>query len=316
MRLCSLLSLSAMSYESPEPRPAPEDWAKPRFWPARVWGYHRVSYAEWGDVDSPRAIICAHGFTRNGRDFDFLAERLSAGARVVCPDMPGRGRSDWLSGPPEDKGYNYSQYMLDATALIARLGVPEVDWVGTSMGALLGMMLAAQPGSPIRRLVMNDAGPFIPKSVPARLAAYVGLDKDFRTSEEVEAYLRTIYAGFGDLTEQQWHHIARHSERRKPDGKLGLAFDPNISLALKPPFQDVVLWSLWDAVRCPVLVLRGENSEVLLPEVAEEMTRRGPKASVRVIPGCGHAPTLMSPEQITLVETWLETGEIAESPAV
>jgi pimeloyl-ACP methyl ester carboxylesterase len=260
--------------------------------------------------------MCAHGLTRNGRDFDFLAERLSAGARVVCPDMPGRGRSDWLSNPTEDKGYNYPQYMLDATALIARLGVSQVDWVGTSMGALLGMMVAAQPGSPIRRLVMNDAGPFIPNSVPACLAAYVGLDKDFSTSEEVEAYVRTIYAGFGTLTDQQWHHIAHHSERRKANGKLGLAFDPDISLPLKPPFRDVVLWPLWDAVRCPVLVLRGEQSEVLLPEVAEEMTRRGPKATVKVIPGCGHAPALMSPDQITIVERWLEAGETDDVPGL
>jgi pimeloyl-ACP methyl ester carboxylesterase len=206
--------------------------------------------------------------------------------------------------------------MLDATALIARLGVPEVDWVGTSMGALLGMMLAAQPGSPIRRLVMNDAGPFIPKSVPARLATYAGLDKDFSTSEEVEAYVRTLYAGFGDLTDQQWHHIGQHSERRKPNGKLGLAFDPNIALPLKPPFQDVGLWPLWDAIRCPVLVLRGEQSDVLLPEVAEQMTRRGPKATVRVIPGCGHAPALISPDQITIVESWLEAGETDDVPAV
>jgi len=132
MRLCSFLSLSAMSYEYPERHPTPEGREEPRFWSARVKDYHRVSYVERGDKDSSRTIICVHGFTRNGHDFDFLAKRLSQGARVVCPDLPGRGRSDWLSDPTEDKGYNYSQYMLDATALIARLGVPEVDWVGTS----------------------------------------------------------------------------------------------------------------------------------------------------------------------------------------
>jgi pimeloyl-ACP methyl ester carboxylesterase len=204
--------------------------------------------------------------------------------------------------------------MLDAAALIARLGVSEVDWVGTSLGALLGMMLAAQPKSPVRRLVMNDAGPFIPKSVAERLATYVGLDKDFDTSDEVEAYVRSIYAGFGALTDAQWRHIAKHSERRKPNGKLGLAFDPGIALSLKPPFQDVDLWGLWDAVHCPVLVLRGENSDVLLSDVAAEMARRGPRATVREIPGCGHAPALMSPEQITVVEGWLETGEIRGVP--
>jgi pimeloyl-ACP methyl ester carboxylesterase len=176
------------------------------------------------------------------------------------------------------------------------------------------MMLAAQPRSPVRRLVMNDAGPFIPRSVPERLATHVGLDKDFDTSDDVEAHLRSLYAGFGDLTDAQWRHIARHSERRKPNGKLGLAFDPAIALSLKAPFQDVDLWGLWDAVRCPVLVLRGENSDVLLADVAEEMARRGPRATVREIPGCGHAPALMSPEQIALVEGWLETGEIRGMP--
>jgi pimeloyl-ACP methyl ester carboxylesterase len=205
--------------------------------------------------------------------------------------------------------------MLDAAALIARLGVSEVDWIGTSLGALLGMMLAAQPQSPIRRLVMNDAGPFIPKTVAERLATYVGLDKDFDTSDEVEAYVRSIDAGFGALTEAQWRHLARHSERRKPNGKLGLAFDPSISLSLKPPFQDSDLWGLWEAVRCPVLVLRGEQSDVLLPGVAEAMTRRGPRATVRTIPGCGHAPALMGPEQIALVAGWLETGHSRDGPS-
>jgi len=292
------------------PDPPPQGWQKPPFWPPLVQNYHRVSYIERGEADSPRTIVCVHGLTRNGHDFDFLAKRLSVRARVVCVDMPGRGRSDWLSDPTEDKGYNYSQYMLDATALLARLGVPEVDWVGTSMGALLGMMLAAQPRSPIRRLVMNDAGPYVPKSVAERLATYVGLDKDFSTSEEVEAYVRGTYAGFGNLTDAQWHHIAKHSERRKPNGKLGLAFDPNISLAFRPPFQDVDLWWVWDKICCPVLALRGERSDVLLPEVVREMARRGPRATVREIPACGHAPALMSQEQIALVESWLETGEI------
>jgi pimeloyl-ACP methyl ester carboxylesterase len=260
-------------------------------------------------------VVCVHGLTRNSRDFDSLAERLSGRARVVCVDLPGRGRSDWLSAPTEDRGYNYAQYMLDAAALIARLGVSEVDWIGTSLGAILGMMLAAQPKSPIRRLVMNDAGPFIPKSVAERLATYVGLDKDFDNADDLEAYVRSIYAGFGNLTDAQWRHLARSSERRKPNGKLGLAFDPGIALSLRPPFRDVDLWGLWDAVRCPVLVLRGEQSDVLLSDVAKEMTRRGPRATVREIPGCGHAPALMSAEQTAVVEGWLGTGEVRGGPS-
>ncbi len=307
MRQRSFLSLSAMSREYPMPNPPPEGWQKPPFWAPLVQNYHRVSYLECGEIDAPRTIVCVHGLTRNRHDFAFLAQRLSQWARVICVDLPGRGHSDWLSEPTEDKGYNYFQYMLDATALIARLDVPEVDWIGTSLGAHLGMLLAAQPQSPIRRLVMNDAGPFVPKSVPERLAKYVGLDRDFSTSEEVEAYVRCIYAGFGNLTDAQWQHIARHSERRKPNGKLGLAFDPNIALPLRPPFQDANLWGFWDKISCPVLVLRGEQSDVLLPEVANDMARRGPRATVQEIPGCGHAPALMSPEQIALVDSWLTT---------
>lgn len=319
MRDCSFLSLSAMSalaLRPQPPEPMPEGWTAPALWPALVRDYHRVTYIERGERDAPRTIICAHGFSRNSRDFDFLAKRLSVNARVVCPDMPGRGRSDWLSQPADDKGYNYPQYMLDATVLISRLGVADVDWVGTSMGALLGMMLAAQPNSPIRRLVLNDSGPFVPGSVAEHLSTYLGLDKDFETTEDVEAYVRQIYAGFGQLTDAQWRHIAKYSERRKPNGKLGLAFDPDISLPFRPPFRDVDLWILWDAICCPVLVLRGERSDVLLPEVAQEMTRRGPRTIVKEIPDCGHAPALMSADQISIVANWLEKGEIEETPLV
>ena len=322
MKQQSFLGISALSFPRP-PRPggASENTARPfgPFWQALVPTdsyLHRVRYIERGEPDAPRTVICVHGILRNCRDMDFLARQLSYRWRVVCPDMPGRGSSDWLNEPSEDAGYNYPQYMLDATALVARLGVDAVDWVGTSMGGLLGMMLAAQPNTFIRRLVMNDVGPFVPASVAEHISTYVNLNLDFDTTEEIEAYLRQIYAGFGNLTSTQWRHMARHSQRRKPNGRLGLAFDPNIGLLYAPPyappFKDVDLWHLWDLVRCPVLVLRGENSPVLLPEKAEEMTRRGPRASVRVIPGCGHAPALMSPEQIAIVEDWLENGEIKD----
>jgi pimeloyl-ACP methyl ester carboxylesterase len=163
---------------------------------------------------------------------------------------------------------------------------------------------------------MNDVGPFVPASVAEHMSTYVGLDLDFETTGEIETYLRGLYPGFGNLTPAQWQHIARHSQRRKANGRLGLVFDPKIGLSLKPPFRDVNLWSLWDNISCPVLVLRGENSNVLLPEVAEEMTRRGPQAALCVIPGCGHAPPLMSAEQIAIVEDWLESGEIGEGSAL
>lgn len=309
MKQQAFLAISSLSF--PRPGSVSENTTRP-FWQALVQHFHRVRYIDRGEPDASRTVICVHGLLRNSRDMDFLARELSYRWGVVCPDIPGRGSSDWLNEPSEDAGYNYPQYMLDAMALVARLGVDTVDWVGTSMGGLLGMMLAAQPNTFIRRLVMNDVGPFVPASVAEHVSTYVSLDLDFDTTDEIEAYLREVYTGFGHLTPAQWRHIARHSQRRKPNGRLGLAFDPNIGLLYKPPFNDVDLWPLWDGVRCPVLVLRGENSNVLLPDVTEEMTRRGPRASVRVIPGCGHAPALMSPEQIAIVEDWLENGEMTD----
>ena len=310
MQQQSFIGISALSF--PRPDGAAEDAARP-LWQAFVQHFHRVRYIERGEPGAPKTVVCVHGLLRNSHDMDFLARQLSYRWRVVCPDIPGRGSSDWLNELSEDAGYNYPQYMIDATALVARLGVDAVDWVGTSMGGLLGMMLAAQPNSFIRRLVMNDVGPFVPASVAEHVSTYVSLNLDFDTTAEIDAYLREIYAGFGNLTAAQWRHVARHSQRRKPNGHLGLAFDPAIGLPYKPPFKDVDLWSLWDAIRCPVLVLRGENSTVLLPEVAEETTRRGPRASLRIIPGCGHAPALMSAEQIAIVEDWLENGGIDEA---
>ena len=310
MKRKSFLGISARSY----PRQGlPENNARP-CWQAAVQNFHRVHYIERGEPDAPRTVICVHGILRNCRDMDFLAEQLSRRCRVVCPDMPGRGESEWLDENSWDAGYNYPQYMVDATALVARLGVEEVDWVGTSLGGLLGMMLAAQPNTFIRRLVMNDVGPLIPASVSQHISTYVNSDPDFNTTNEIEDWLRRTYADFGNLTAAQWRHMARHSQRRKSNGHLGLAFDPNIGLPFKPPygppFYDVDLWALWEEVRCPVLVLRGERSTALRPETAEEMTRRGPRATVRVIPGCGHAPSLMSAEQIAIVEEWLEKVEI------
>ncbi len=266
-------------------------------------GWHRIAYTEWGEDDAARTVVCVHGLTRNCRDFDALAESLVAEAdvRVICPDMPGRGRSEWLANPAQ---YTYAQYMLDCATLLARLDVAEVDWVGTSMGGLIGMMLAAQPNTPIRRLLLNDIGPEVPKASLERLATYVGLDPSFAGPAEHEAYLRQVHAPFGALTDAQWRHLARHSERQKPDGSLGLAYDPAIRRAFEGPINDVVLWPVWDRVRCPVMVLRGGESDLLLPETARDMTRRGPRASLIEVAGCGHAPALMAADQIAAVADW------------
>jgi pimeloyl-ACP methyl ester carboxylesterase len=216
----------------------------------------------------------------------------------------GQRASAWLA---EAADYGYPQYLADMTALIARLDVAAVDWVGTSMGGLIGMMLAAQPGTPIRRLVLNDIGPFIPKAALERIADYVGLDPRFEDLAALEAYLRRVHAPFGPLTEDQWRHLAEHSARPLDEGGFGLAYDPRIGDAFRgdKPLEDVDLWPVWDAVRCPVLVLRGAESDLLLADTAREMRRRGPRARVVELPGVGHAPALMADDQIAPVRDWL-----------
>jgi len=270
-------------------------------------GFHRISYTDWGDPTADRVVVCVHGLTRNGRDFDWLAEALvESGCRVVCPDVAGRGRSDWIANPYL---YDYPQYLADMTALIARLGVPEVDWVGTSMGGLAGMMLASLPGTPVRRLVMNDIGPFVPRAALERIGDYVGSDPVFEDAAALEAYLRFLYPGFGDLPDACWSHMAEHTTRVRPDGRLGLAYDPGIAAAFKAgPAKDIDLWPVWDAVRCPTLVLHGAESDLLLAETAREMAGRGPKARVVDIPRTGHAPSLMVDDQIALVREFLIGG--------
>ena len=266
-------------------------------------GFHRVHYTEWGAADNPHVVICVHGLTRNARDFDFLAQRLSARCRVICPDIAGRGFSERLSHPED---YGYPVYLADMAALIARTGADRVDWVGTSMGGLIGMLLAVQPGSPLRRLVMNDVGPFVPKAALERLAGYVGQGPRFDTLEAVERYLREIFAPFGPLTAEQWQHLAQHSALRLDNGRYALAYDPAIGNAFKAPLQDVNLWPVWKALRLPVLVMRGAESDLLLAQTAKEMVESAPSGSKLVeFAGIGHAPALMADDQIAAVEDFL-----------
>lgn len=265
-------------------------------------GFHRVTYRAFGPPH-PVPVVCIHGLARNARDFDVLAAALgAAGRRVVAVDVVGRGDSAWLRDPT---GYVYPQYLADLTALIARLGCNQVDIVGTSMGGLIGMMLAALPETPLRRLVMNDVGPFIPKAALQRILGYVGKDPRFADLAEAEAYHRTIYRGFGDLSDDEWRRLTETSVR--PDGAgWRLHYDPRIAVPLRTAEPaDVDLWALWDRVVCPVLVLRGAESDLLLPETAAEMTRRGPPAELIEVPGCGHAPALLAPAQTGAVRDWL-----------
>jgi len=265
-------------------------------------GFHRTRYHEWGDPGNPRVVVCVHGLTRNSRDFDALAQALAPAFRVLCPDVVGRGESDWLA---HRQDYGYPLYLADVTALIARAGVDSVAWVGTSMGGLIGMMLAAHPGTPIGRLVLNDVGPLIPKAALRRLATYVGKAASFASLDAYERYLREVCAPFGPLSDAQWRHLAQHSVRRNDDGSFALGYDPGIAHAFAGELQDVVLWPVWDSIQCRTLVLRGAQSDLLLRDTALEMTRRGPRATLKEIEGVGHAPALMAKDQIEIVRDFL-----------
>jgi pimeloyl-ACP methyl ester carboxylesterase len=265
-------------------------------------GFHRLSYTERPGPPGAPALVCVHGLTRNGRDFDAIAEAMSSRYRVVCPDMPGRGQSDWLANSQE---YGFPLYLADCVALIARLDVESVDWIGTSMGALIGMMLAAQPGSPIRRLVLNDAGAVVAGEGLNRIGTYLGEDPTFESLEAMEAAVRSNNEPFGRLTDAQWRKLTVDSARRKPGG-YGFAYDPRLGDPFKAgPVGDVDLWAIWDAVRSPTLLLRGERSDVLPRETAEAMTARGPKARLVEFASIGHAPQLLSDDQIGVVKDFL-----------
>jgi len=266
-------------------------------------GFHRTHYTEWGDPANDNVLICVHGLTRTGRDFDELAAALENSYRVICPDVVGRGRSEWLSHKAD---YNYPQYLADMTALIARSGAGQVDWVGTSMGGLIGMLLAAQPGTPIRNLVMNDVGPFIPKSGLQRIADYVGKPVRFASLDGMERYVRMVAATFGALTDAQWRHLTVHSARQLDSGEYVFAYDPGIAEPFKANLEDDVnLWPVWNAVLCPVLLLRGAESDVLTRADAEAMQTCGPRATLVEFAGIGHAPMLLDDQQIKVVRDWL-----------
>jgi pimeloyl-ACP methyl ester carboxylesterase len=271
-------------------------------------GFHRCVYWEWPAPSAAPVLVAVHGLTRNGRDFDALSRALANDYRVICPDVAGRGRSGWL---PDGALYTYPQYLADSVAMLARIGAVGVDWLGTSMGGLIGMMLAAQPGQstlggPIRRLILNDVGPFVPKAALERIASYVGQAPRFESVADVEGYLRRVHATFGPLSEENWAALARHSARSLPGGGYALAYDPKIGDAFRAaPLADVDLWPLWDRVGCPVLILRGGQSDLLTAGIAGEMVRRKPAARLVEFPECGHAPALMAPNQIAVIRSWL-----------
>ena len=278
-------------------------------------GLHRMAYWEWPREGSPpderdRVLLCVHGLARQGRDFDTLAQAVRGDYRVVCPDVVGRGESDRLADP---SGYQIQGYVADMVTLLARLDAKRVHWVGTSMGGLIGMVLAALPASPIERLVLNDVGPAIDAEGIARIASYVGQPLTWANKDEAADYLLTISQGFGAHSREQWLALTRPMLR--PDGeRWRLHYDPAIALALRAMTPaaavagEAALWAAYDAIRCPTLVLRGATSDVLSSTTAAAMRERGPRAAVHEFAGVGHAPTLVAPEQISVVREFLQAG--------
>jgi pimeloyl-ACP methyl ester carboxylesterase len=270
-------------------------------------GLHRLAYWEWGDPANRDVLVCVHGLTRQGRDFDTLARALSHRYRVVCPDVVGRGRSDWLADPV---GYAIPAYVADMVTLLARLNARTLDCVGTSMGGLIGLGLAALKGSPIRRLVLNDVGPTIEYASLQRIGQYLGLPVRWKTEQEAADALWAISRSFGPHTPEQWLAMSRPQLKADGDG-----FKPHYDPAIAVPFRQVTpevaaagerhLWQAWDGLTLPVLLLRGVESDLLSAATAKAMTERGPKARLVEFAGVGHAPTLQAADQVKVVVDFL-----------
>jgi pimeloyl-ACP methyl ester carboxylesterase len=270
-------------------------------------GFHHMAYVEWGDAANPKVLVCVHGLTRCSRDFDFLAQAMAADYRVVCPDVVGRGRSDWLRNKSL---YALPQYCADMTTLLARLNVESVHWIGTSMGGLIGMALASQPESPITRLVLNDVGPVIAAVSLGRIGEYLGNAPRFDSIGQAEAFVRFVSATFGRFSDEEWRHLTVHVTRTAADGKVEFAYDPGIAQPFREmqaasEGKDIELWPLYDGISCPTLLLRGESSDLLTHETAQQMTERGPRSNLVEVPGVGHAPMLMDAAQVAPVRGFL-----------
>jgi pimeloyl-ACP methyl ester carboxylesterase len=272
----------------------------------------RLSYWQWGAPDAAHAVVCVHGLTRQGRDFDVLAQALLAAAdgplRVICPDMAGRGASDRLSDPHL---YQVPTYVADSLQLLAHLHreapLTVLDWVGTSMGGLIGMVLCGTPDLPlpvpVRRLVINDIGPTMDWQALQRIGAYVGQAGRFETEEQAAQVLAQLSVGFGPHTPEQWMALSRPMLRALPEGGYTLHYDPAIGLPFRAVTEDnarkgeAALWQAWDHITAQTLLLRGAQSDLLSTTTAQAMTQRGPRARLLEFPGVGHAPTLVSPQQ-------------------
>ena len=266
-------------------------------------GLHYMAYREWGDPHNPKVLVCVHGLTRVSNDFDALARSLCDTYRVVCPDVVGRGRSDWLKNP---NFYTVPQYVADMVTLLARLNAETVDWFGTSMGGLIGMGLASLPDSPVRKLLLNDVGAVLNTTALTRIGEYVGRPVRFATFDEAMQYVIAISITFGQHSDEEWRKFAEDVLRQDKEGQWILHYDPDLSVPFKATTPEsaqrdaAVLQATYDALRCETLLVRGAESDLLSRDVAHDMTQRGPKAKLVELLGVGHAPTFVHDDQIAI----------------
>jgi pimeloyl-ACP methyl ester carboxylesterase len=272
-----------------------------------------MAYWEWGDADNPRVLVCVHGLSRNGRDFDVLAQALSEHYRVICPDVVGRGQSDWLA---DCKLYQIPTYVADMMALLEHLRAPRVDWVGTSMGGLIGMVLGALPHAPIARLVLNDVGPVLETEALVRISGYVGQMAEWPTLAAAAESFKATLPGFGPHSQAQWLALHRHMLRwtgthYQPHYDPGIgeafrvAYSPQNVSAAATAAAEAFLWQSYDALTCPTLLLRGQDSDLLSAQTAKAMRLRGPRPRLCEFAGVGHVPTLIQPDQLAVVQEFL-----------
>jgi pimeloyl-ACP methyl ester carboxylesterase len=262
-----------------------------------------IHFTEWG-ADHAETVIAWHGLARTGRDMDWVAQHLAQRFRVICPDTIGRGLSQWSPAP--EREYCLAFYEALAVSLVDQLGLARFHWLGTSMGGAIGLRAAAgRLAGRITRLVLNDIGPQLGEAAVARIRSYAGSPPAFATVGELEAYFRTIYKPYGWLSDTMWRTLTESSTRRLPDGRVTPHYDPAMVQQFIHHPGDYDQWPQWDALDIPVLCLRGESSDLLLPETAEAMRTRGPRAVVVEIAGCGHAPALNTDDQFALVGRFL-----------
>lgn len=275
-------------------------------------GFHPLCYGEWGKQNEGSGVLCVHGLTRNKSDFSYLAESLKQDFHVTALDVVGRGESAYFQNP---QYYSYQQYLSDIYTLVARLRWENIYWIGSSMGGLLGMIMASLPNSPVKALILNDIGPFIPKETAEKIRQYAGTKVNFSTLEEGKEFLKQRYGGFGIEHPEHWEHFFHHSLVKDQDGSYTLAYDPQVSNVIAdqatsiPSLQDAagnfLFWHYWHHVKCPVLLIRGESSDVLPYSVIEKMQSMGPKFELVEIKNAGHAPALMEKEHIDIIHRWL-----------